>query len=69
MTLIGDHTDLLDLDSTEVGVFTRDDRVCLREIDDYLMISPESSQRLALTARGFPSRSRQRRQPNRPIFP
>jgi hypothetical protein len=38
--MICDHMDLPDPDSAEVGVFTRDDRVSLGEIGDYLITTP-----------------------------
>jgi hypothetical protein len=44
---VDDYTALRDMDATDVGVLTEDDRDCLRELGEYL-VAAEASQRFAM---------------------
>ena len=44
---VEDYTALLDMDATDVGVMTEDDRACLDELGEYL-VTTESWQRYAV---------------------
>jgi hypothetical protein len=44
---VHDYTELLDMDATDVGVLSEDDRDCLRELGEYL-VGTDASQRFAM---------------------
>ena len=44
---VQDYTELLDMDATDVGVLSEDDRACLDELGEYL-VTTESWQRFAV---------------------
>ena len=44
---VEDYTALLDMDATDVGLLTEDDRACLKEIGDYL-VTTEAWKRFAV---------------------